>query len=118
MTVLMVIAFVVVITPLGFVLYTVISKGISAISWRFLTGDLEQVKTAVVTGFKMPIDPGMVTPGANGEEPTLFDITHGTRFVLVDQKARIRGFYDADEAGMDDLVRDLTLVVSLEGPRS
>jgi len=40
MTVLMVIAFVVVIIPLGFVLYTVVSKGASAITGRFLTGDI------------------------------------------------------------------------------
>jgi phosphate transport system permease protein len=34
----MVLAFVIVIIPLGFVLYTVIAKGASAISWSFLTG--------------------------------------------------------------------------------
>jgi phosphate transport system permease protein len=39
-TVLMWLAFVVVIIPLGFVLYTVISKGASIISWRFLTSDI------------------------------------------------------------------------------
>jgi phosphate transport system permease protein len=33
----MVLAFIIVIIPLGFVLYTVISKGASAISWSFLT---------------------------------------------------------------------------------
>ena len=38
MTVLMVISFVLVIIPLGFVLYTVIAKGASIISWQFLTG--------------------------------------------------------------------------------
>jgi phosphate transport system permease protein len=37
MTVLMWAAFVVVLVPLGFVLYTVIAKGASAISWQFLT---------------------------------------------------------------------------------
>jgi phosphate transport system permease protein len=37
MTVLMWIAFVVVLVPLGFVLYTVITKGAKAISWQFLT---------------------------------------------------------------------------------
>jgi phosphate transport system permease protein len=37
-TVLMVTAFVVVLIPLGFVLYTVIAKGASVISWSFLTG--------------------------------------------------------------------------------
>jgi phosphate transport system permease protein len=39
-TVFMFIAFVVVMVPLGFVLYTVISKGASAISGRFLTGQV------------------------------------------------------------------------------
>src|ERR1017187_1995935 len=34
----MVLAFVLVIIPLGFVLYTVIAKGASVISWSFLTG--------------------------------------------------------------------------------
>ena len=37
MTVLMVLAFVVVLIPLGFVLFTVIAKGASIISWSFLT---------------------------------------------------------------------------------
>ena len=36
----MVLAFVLVIIPLGFVLYTVIAKGISIISWSFLTGPI------------------------------------------------------------------------------
>ena len=39
-TVLMVVSFVVVIIPLGFVLYTVIAKGASIISWSFLTSSI------------------------------------------------------------------------------
>jgi phosphate transport system permease protein len=39
-TAIMVLAFVTVIIPLGFVLYTVISKGASIISWQFLTSDI------------------------------------------------------------------------------
>jgi phosphate transport system permease protein len=39
-TILMVISFVVVIIPLGFVLYTVIAKGASIISWSFLTSPI------------------------------------------------------------------------------
>jgi phosphate transport system permease protein len=39
-TILMVLAFVLVIIPLGFVLYTVIAKGVSIISWSFLTGPI------------------------------------------------------------------------------
>ena len=40
MTALMVLAFVLAIIPLGFVLVTVIAKGISAISWSFLTSSI------------------------------------------------------------------------------
>ncbi len=39
-TTLMVISFVVVLIPLGFVLVTVIAKGVSVISWSFLTSDI------------------------------------------------------------------------------
>src|SRR5271166_3799559 len=39
-TALMVLAFVLVIIPLGFVLFTVIAKGASVISWSFLTGSI------------------------------------------------------------------------------
>jgi phosphate transport system permease protein len=39
-TVLMYASFVLVIIPLGFVLYTVIAKGASIISWQFLTGEI------------------------------------------------------------------------------
>ena len=50
-TALMVISFVVVIIPLAFVLYTVIAKGASVISWSFLTSDIPpQVVPANVGG--------------------------------------------------------------------
>ena len=39
-TVLMVVSFVLVIVPLGFVLFTVIAKGASIISWQFLTSSI------------------------------------------------------------------------------
>lgn len=39
-TVLMVVAFVLVIIPLGFVLFTVVAKGASIISWQFLTASI------------------------------------------------------------------------------
>jgi phosphate transport system permease protein len=50
-TILMVLALVLVIIPLGFVLYTVIAKGVSVISWSFLTGPIvPQVVPADVGG--------------------------------------------------------------------
>ena len=49
-TILMYIAFVVVIIPLGFVLYTTIAKGISIISWQFLTSPIPPVVAAADEG--------------------------------------------------------------------
>src|SRR2546429_9015361 len=57
-TTLMVLAFVGVLIPLGFVLYTVIAKGASAISWSFLTGG--------------PIPPNVVPAGIGGVGPALY----------------------------------------------
>ena len=57
MTALMVIAFVLTIIPLGFVLFTVIAKGASAISWSFLTGG--------------PIPPNVVPAGIGGMGPAV-----------------------------------------------
>ncbi len=56
-SVLMVFAFVLVIIPLGFVLYTVIAKGASIMSWRFLTGG--------------PIPPGFEPAGVGGMGPAV-----------------------------------------------
>ena len=49
-TVLMVLSFVVVIIPLGFVLYTVIAKGAAAIGWSFLTSQIPQNISPLGTG--------------------------------------------------------------------
>ena len=56
-TVLMVLAFVLVIIPLGFVLFTVIAKGASIISWSFLTSG--------------PIPPNVVPAGVGGMGPAV-----------------------------------------------
>ena len=56
-TVLMVLAFVLVIIPLGFVLFTVIAKGASIISWSFLTSG--------------PIPPNVVPAGIGGMGPAV-----------------------------------------------
>jgi phosphate transport system permease protein len=56
-TALMVFAFVLVIIPLGFVLFTVIAKGASIISWSFLTGG--------------PIPPNVAPAGVGGMGPAV-----------------------------------------------
>src|SRR6266571_256068 len=57
-TIAMVLAFLIVLIPLGFVLYTVIAKGASAISWSFLTGG--------------PIPPNVVPAGIGGMGPAVY----------------------------------------------
>jgi protein SCO1/2 len=72
--------------------------------WLFLTGETATVRTLVRGGFKLGVDE--VPPGEAGAaaEP----IVHSTRFVLVDGRARIRGYYDAfDGDAMGRLKRDL-----------
>jgi phosphate transport system permease protein len=57
-TILMVLAFVLVIIPLGFVLFTVIAKGVSIISWSFLTSPIPPVVA--------PADEGGIGPAVLG----------------------------------------------------
>ena len=75
--------------------------------WRYLTGPEAEVERTVVKGFrmvmaKMPRAPAKDTDDAIKGEA--FDIMHGERLVLLDQKGHIRGYYDADEP--DKVLRD------------
>jgi len=59
MTALMVASFVIVLIPLGFVLFTVIAKGASVISWQFLTGE-------PIPPIVLPADVGGMWPAVLG----------------------------------------------------
>lgn len=67
--------------------------------WVFLTGPLTEIEPVVVKGFKMMMAKKEATPG-------LFEIVHGERLVLVDGKGFVRGFYEANDEGVDKLVSD------------
>ena len=68
--------------------------------WSFLTGAPETVRATVRDGLKIAWE----DQGIIGDVP---DILHGTHFVLVDQRARIRGYYDSDDAAaVDRMLRD------------
>lgn len=62
--------------------------------WSFVTGPLSTIEPTVVGGFKIMM--GKTDPG-NG----LVSIFHGEKLVLVDPEGSIRGYFDADEAGLD-----------------
>ncbi len=72
-------------------------------SWSFLTGQKDKIYTLVTEGFKV---------GLSGNPPI-----HTTRAVLVDQSAKIVGFYDAtDSAKVKELGKDISALLSKAPP--
>lgn len=85
------------------------SWGITDPNWLFLTGEKETIRRLVTEGFKLGLDdeppPGAASPG----EPIL----HSTRFVLVDSKGVVRGYYDAFRPEeLNRLARDFRVVAA------
>jgi protein SCO1/2 len=68
--------------------------------WTFLTADLETVRTLATSGLKLVVD--------HNVEGAELGILHSDRFVLVDGRLQIRGYYDGlDPASVDALVHDI-----------
>jgi protein SCO1/2 len=65
--------------------------------WTLLTGDLEEIRRVAVEGFRTAM--GDRVEVAEG----FFDIAHAGKLVLVDTQGRIRGYYDYDALGLDEL---------------
>jgi len=71
-------------------------------TWHFLTGSPQAIEDAVVRGFKIAVS------REKDDSEDGFAIVHGTRFVLVDARRQIRGYYDTgDGAAMARLRTDL-----------
>lgn len=70
--------------------------------WTFVTGDRKQIYEMTQNGFHLGLE-------AEGEDA----IIHSPRFVLVDRKGSIRGYYDSDSTDAMDLL--LEQVVTLSG---
>ncbi|HEX4448724.1 MAG TPA: SCO family protein [Polyangiaceae bacterium] len=69
--------------------------------WSFVTGPVDSMKAAVVTGFKMAME--KLPKGTND-----YDVTHGDWFVLIDPRGDIRGYYTVDEPkDLDRLMHDV-----------
>jgi protein SCO1/2 len=69
--------------------------GVDEAHWTLLTGPPDRVRTLCVDGFHVP----GFEQAYRGEG----DIPHTTKVVLVDQRGRIRGYYDTDESGLDEV---------------
>lgn len=71
--------------------------GVDPKRWTLLTGSPEEIRAIVVGGFKT----AMGEPAT--EPPDLIDITHSGKLVLVDAEGGLRGYYDSDEMGLDEV---------------
>jgi protein SCO1/2 len=72
--------------------------------WLFLTGSKEPLYRLVGEGFRLAVADGGPQAGL---------ITHSTRFVLVDQQGRIRGYYDgADPGAAEALLPDIRTLLA------
>jgi protein SCO1 len=103
--------------------------------WHFLTGDRKEIAALARNSFHMAVDEPRARSASEAPDETathvaaesaaadnvaalpdsavVYDIPHSIRFVLVDGKGEIRGYYDGtDEASLQELHRDLALLVS------
>lgn len=72
--------------------------------WTLLTGDPAAIRALCLESFRLAV-------GDTKDERG--DITHSTRFVLVDDKGRIRGYYDSLDPGkMTELNRDVQALLA------
>jgi len=69
-------------------------------TWTFATGSQQAIEDAVVHGFKIAVS------REKDDSEDSFAIVHGTKFVLVDAKRQIRGYYDSSDAASMAKLRD------------
>jgi protein SCO1/2 len=86
--------------------------GVDPLRWTLLTGEPEVVRRLVVLGFKTPL--GEPPP----EAPEPMDIAHTGKLVLVDAHGRIRGYYDSNELGLDEVYNRAQHVLRQERERA
>ncbi len=65
--------------------------------WMLLTGDAARVHDLCERGFKLAVNEPAVGP--SGE----LDVAHSGKLVLVDPEGSIRGYYESDEMGVDEV---------------
>ena len=71
--------------------------------WFFLTGDREVIFDIARSSLKLSVE----------SETEIAPIIHSTRFVLIDEKGGLRGYYDSNEDGfMNELISDVRILLN------
>lgn len=77
------------------------AHGIDPGRWSLLTGPPEAIRSLITEGFRFAHEPAPgADPAAGGD---LIEIAHTGKLVLVDRQGGVRGLYDIDESGLDEL---------------
>ena len=79
--------------------------GVKPERWTLLTGDPARIRAVVVDGFKTPLEHGLATSA------TPIAIAHTGKVVLVDGSGGIRGYYDTDDMGLDEVLNGAQYVL-------
>ncbi len=72
-------------------------------NWNFLTGNKQEIYELGVNGYLVPNQEDALAPGG---------FLHSEKFILIDKKKRIRGFYNGrDQASVNQLLEDVKLLI-------
>ena len=80
--------------------------GADPAEWRFLTGDRQQIEELLTTGFKVGVPPRVIRPGAAPE------ISHTSRFVLIDPQGQVRALLRGEELDIPQVVTEVRRLAS------
>jgi len=86
--------------------------GAVAPNWHFLWGTREQLKKVIFEGFKTILEDKEIRVVDDLE---IMDIGHGAKLILVDQEGKVRGHYETDPVGTDELFRAARVLIQ-HGP--
>lgn len=71
--------------------------------WNFLTGPYDKMKDLLVNGFKVAV---------GKKDPSMMDIAHSEKVILVDGSGMVRGLYSTDKQSVDQLMIDVGILVN------
>jgi protein SCO1 len=75
--------------------------------WLFLTGDKKEIYRLAHEGFRLAV---AAPPGASGQTGSI--VAHSSRFVLLDGRGQVRGYYDSRDAdALKRLERDINQLI-------